>query len=657
MERTYHLFKRILVANRGEIAVRIMRTAKKMGIESVAIYTTEETEALHVEKADLKALLKGSSLNETYLNAQQIVDLAKKYHAEAVHPGYGFLAENAAFAELCGKNNIVFIGPSPKNIAMMGDKEQANNIALQCGVPLLPKIQGSRDEMLTKAPNVKFPVVIKASGGGGGKGMRIVQKPDKLSKEIDLAADEANRYFKNNLVYIEPYIQNPRHIEVQILGDTHGNIIHLYDRDCSIQRRHQKVIEEAPAPNVPDLIRNKIIDDSLKMARHINYKNAGTMEFLLTADNKHYFLEMNTRIQVEHPVSEQITGIDIVKEQILIAAGHPLAYSQDDIQICGHAIEARIYAEDPDNNFQPSFGKIKSIHIPSHPHIRIDGGSKAKDNLNPNFDPLLKKVIASGKNRKQAIDRLHDFIEDYALFGVKTNRELIFQTLSDRDFIKGNYGTSFFNKKFFKLLNEIKLKNKDIKILTAAYLLIKKKIKNKLSTEWHNAGHWRINDSYKICLEKQWIEILVLHEDEHEMQYSANQTNFSIRDTQIEENSISFILDDEYMYMHYWNDGKGLFHIQYKGLVWEISDIPERREKQHQDSLPITKTLNAPIPGRIIEISVHEGDAVKKGDLLMVLEAMKTENNIMAWTDAVISKIEVAKGQHVGLNQLLLEIE
>lgn len=659
MKKTYHQFNRILIANRGEIAVRIIKTAKEMNIETVAIYTQPEIDALHVEKADFKALLVGNTLEETYLNPTQIIQLAKRYKADAIHPGYGFLSENADFAQLCTNSNITFIGPFAEHIKLMGNKNEANAIATSCKVPLLKKIKGSLTEIIKNATSLKLPIVIKATAGGGGKGMRVVKKLSELKQELQGASSEAQRYFGDASVYVEEYIENPRHIEVQILADHHGNTVHLYERECSIQRRHQKVIEEAPAANLPSSVRQKIINDALILSKKIGYTNAGTVEFLLTPSFQHYFLEMNTRIQVEHPVTEEITGIDIVKEQIMIASGMPLSFSQDEVVIYGHAIEARIYAEDPCANFMPSFGKIIGTHIPSHPNIRIDGGAQPTENLNPNFDPLLKKVIALGKDRKQAINRLTNFLLNYALFGVESNRELIIQTLRDKDFKYGNYSTSFFETKQDYLLTKTPVLSAEIDILASAYIILKNNSKTLVDNIWNQTGYWRQLQKHQISFDGYKVNIEVLNLNNESIVIQIDDENpIEISCIRIEQNELSFIINGHHSILNYLVSKNELFYIQYEGRKRIISDKPERLKRNiDDDNKNEVKSLMAPMPGRIIEIMVKEGEKIKKGNPLMVLEAMKTENRIHAWKDTTITKVSVSKGDQVHLNQLLIETE
>ncbi|TLX72803.1 ATP-grasp domain-containing protein [Labilibacter sediminis] len=659
MKKTYHQLNRILIANRGEIAVRIIKTARQMGIKTIAIYTKDEEESLHVEKADFKALLTGDSLEETYLNAQHIVELAHKYKADAIHPGYGFLSENADFARLCSSNNITFIGPTAEQIRLMGNKEVANEIARSCKVPLLKKINGAFNEVVEKASELKLPLIIKAAAGGGGKGMRVINCLKDLPAELQRAAAEAERYFGNPSVYIEEYIENPRHIEVQVLADEHGNTVHLYERECSIQRRHQKVIEEAPAPNLPEKVRQNIINDALTLTKEIDYTSAGTVEFLLTPDMQHYFLEMNTRIQVEHPVTEEITSIDIVKEQIMIASGMPLSFTQEEVKICGHAIEARIYAEDPEDNFMPSFGKIIGTHIPSHPHIRIDGGAQATENLNPKFDPLLKKVISLANNRNLAIARLENFLLNYALFGVESNRELIIRVLKDKDFKRGEYSTSFFKNKQTHLLSKNPVKTEELEIIAGSYTILKNHFTKEHHNIWNQTGYWRQLQQHQIHFDGQSIRILInqLTTDSITLQID-NEKPFKISDIRIEQNELSFIIKGNHSIINYLVGNNMEFFIQHNGAKRMISDIPKRTKRRGDEvNESKIKTLKAPMPGKIIDILVKEGQTIKKGNPLMVLEAMKTENSIQAWKDTTITKISVNKGDQVQLYQLLIETD
>lgn len=659
MNKTTHQFKRILIANRGEIAVRIMKTAKQMGIETIAIYTNGEQEALHVKKADIKVLLQGDTLNETYLNIEQIISLAQKNYADAIHPGYGFLSENDAFATACLRNSIVFIGPSPKQIKLMGNKSEANKIAQDCNIPMLKKVEGTLDVLIKQAHSLNLPIIIKAAAGGGGKGMRIVTQLKHLNNELNIAANEALRYFGNASIYLEEYITNPRHIEVQILADQHNNCIHLFERECSIQRRHQKVIEEAPAPNLNQDVRQQIIKDALSLSKKIAYTSAGTVEFLLTPNNRHFFLEMNTRIQVEHPVSEKITGIDIVKEQIKIAMGMPLKHTQESVKANGHAIEARIYAENPEEDYSPSFGQIIETLIPNHPNIRIDGGANPNENLNPNFDPLLKKIIAHGNNRPQAIKRLKNFFKEYALFGVETNRELILETLNDKDFTNGNYSTSFFETKKELLLSPKPILINELEILSAAYLVAKNGIQKHTNNLWNKIGYWRQIQYHTIRFSTYQLNVHLLSASNNALVFKLNnKKNIELSSILIEENQLSFFLNKEQVKINYLIAENGLFYFLYKGRKRVITDKPKRKKIQTDSTnAKHINSLKSPMPARVLNVIVKVGDIIKKGDPLLVLEAMKTENTLNAWRDITITKICVAKGDHVKLNQQLIVTE
>ncbi len=650
------MIKRILIANRGEIAVRIQKTAHRLGIETIAIYTTQEELTLHTEESTYKVLLKGETLQETYLNIEQIINIAQQYQADAIHPGYGFLSENALFAKACEKANIHFIGPSSTAIQLMGNKTQANAIALKNNIPLLKKVNGTTDEMITQAKSLRLPVVIKAAMGGGGKGMRVVRSFDELQNEILRAGEEALRYFGDDTVYLEEYIENPRHIEVQILADSHGNTLHLFERECSIQRRHQKIIEEAPAINLNQGTRKKLYADAIKLAQSIHYQNAGTVEFLVTEDGQHYFLEMNTRIQVEHPVTEEITGIDIVEQQIRIAEGKTLSFSQEDLQIKNHAIEVRIYAENPMENFTPSFGTILSSHIPYQKNIRIDSGCQKNEMLNPNFDPLLKKIIATGNTRQEAIDYLRRFLEEYTLFGVETNREYIIQITKDEDFINGEISTSFCKTKQESLLKAPYRSDFETDLLLGAYW-ITKHLKNPAANSiWDKMGYWRQYAVNQIIIDEEALTTSLIEYSNHEIIFkSPNNPCLKVSSIQVEQSAINFIIHNKFVHVFFFKGDNGHFYYQHKGVKHLIIDKPTIIKKQEYNDGNNEKELKAPIPGKIIDIMVHNGHQVKKGDVLMVLEAMKTENNLIAWKDTIIENIVVEKGQQVQLQQLLLE--
>jgi acetyl-CoA carboxylase biotin carboxylase subunit len=446
------MFKKILVANRGEIAVRILRACRELGIPTVAVFSEADRNALHVRYADEAYLLGPAPSRESYLRGDKIIDIARKCGADAIHPGYGFLAEREAFAAACIEAGITFIGPKPSAIAAMGDKMTARNTVMAAGVPVVPGTEGkgsmTDEEILAMAPKIGFPLLIKASAGGGGKGMREVTSLEEMPALLASARREAESAFGDGNVYLEKLVEGARHIEIQILADQHGNVIYLGERDCSIQRRHQKLIEEAPSPFMDEELRRKMGAVAVKAAQSVEYVNAGTIEFLVDKDRNFYFLEMNTRLQVEHPVTELVTGIDIVAEQIRIARGRQLSYKQEDIHLRGHAIECRINAEDPYNGFLPSTGRVTLSIVPTGPGVRVDTSVYSGIEITPFYDPMIAKLIVWGETRGQAILRMRRALEEYRIVGVRTNIPF-HQTMMDSPrFMGGQYDTRFVEERF-----------------------------------------------------------------------------------------------------------------------------------------------------------------------------------------------------------------
>ncbi|TYA71642.1 acetyl-CoA carboxylase biotin carboxylase subunit [Seonamhaeicola marinus] len=441
--------KKILVANRGEIAIRVMKTAKKMGIKTVAVFSKVDRNAPHVKYADEAVCIGEAPSNESYLRGDKIIDVAKSLHVDGIHPGYGFLSENADFAELVEKNNITFIGPKSKAIKVMGSKLAAKETVKAYDIPMVPGI----DEAITDveeakkiARNIGFPILIKASAGGGGKGMRIVEKEDDLESQMTRAISEATSAFGDGSVFIEKYVTSPRHIEIQIMADSHGNIVHLFERECSIQRRHQKVVEEAPSSVLSPELRVKMGEAAVKVAKSCDYLGAGTVEFLLDGDHNFYFLEMNTRLQVEHPVTELITGIDLVELQIKVARGEELPIKQDDLNISGHALELRVYAEDPLNDFLPSVGNLEVYKLPTGNGIRVDNGFEEGMDIPIYYDPMLSKLITYGKTREEAILLMINAIKNYSVKGVSTTLAFGKFVCEHEAFRSGNFDTHFVKK-------------------------------------------------------------------------------------------------------------------------------------------------------------------------------------------------------------------
>ena len=443
------MFKKILIANRGEIAVRIIRACREMGIQTVAVYSEMDKEALHTQLADEAVCIGPAPSKSSYLNMNNIISATILTHAEAIHPGFGFLSENARFAEMCKECGITFIGPDPEMINLMGNKSVAKQTMNKAGVPTIPGSDGAVEtvqEALKLADGMGYPVMIKASAGGGGRGMRLVWNKEELPKLFDSAKSEAKAAFGDDTMYMEKFLENPRHIEFQIIGDEFGNVVHLGERDCSLQRRNQKVLEESPSPVMTEDLRKKMGEAAVKAAKAIRYKSAGTIEFLLDKHNNFFFMEMNTRIQVEHPVTELVTGIDLIAEQIKVAAGQKIEFKQNEIHVNGHAIECRINAEKPSENFRPSPGKITSLHLPGGYGVRLDTAVYQGYTIPPTYDSMIAKLIVHGKTRTEAIARMKRALGEFVIEGIDSNIEFQMELMDDKNFVEGNFDTQYINK-------------------------------------------------------------------------------------------------------------------------------------------------------------------------------------------------------------------
>ena len=440
------MLKKVLIANRGEIAVRIIRACREMGIRTVAVYSEADKNALHKTLADESVCIGPAPSSKSYLNIKAILEAACLTGADSIHPGFGFLSENAKFAKLCEDIGIKFIGPKYELIELLGNKSKAKETMKSAGVPVVPGSKGlikSKSQVIELAKKIKYPVILKASAGGGGRGIRIAYTEEELKKEYDIVKQEAKISFNDDSLYMEKFIENPRHIEIQILADEHGHCIYLGDRDCSIQRRNQKIMEETPSSFISDEIRNKMGEVAVKAVKEIGYSNAGTIEFLVDKNKDFYFMEMNTRVQVEHPVTEMVTGVDIIKEQIKIASGEELSYSQEDIKINGHSLEVRVNAENPSKNFMPCPGTITGLHLPGGNGIRVDTAIYDGYTVPQNYDSMLAKIIVHGKNREESIEKMKSAIAELVIEGIDTNRDFLYQILENEDFVNNNYDTSF----------------------------------------------------------------------------------------------------------------------------------------------------------------------------------------------------------------------
>ncbi|ETZ23262.1 acetyl-CoA carboxylase biotin carboxylase subunit [Pedobacter sp. V48] len=487
---------KILIANRGEIALRIMRSAREMGIKTVAVFSEADREALHVLYADEAICIGPAPSNQSYLLGEKIIEACKVTGAEAIHPGYGFLSENAGFARMVKESGLILIGPTPEAMEIMGNKLSAKAAALKYNIPMVPGTEEAItdiEEAKIRAVEVGFPILIKAAAGGGGKGMRVVEQAADFQEQMQLAVSEATSAFGDGSVFIERYVSSPRHIEIQILGDTHGNIVHLFERECSIQRRHQKVIEEAPSSILTEETRRKMGACAVDVARSVSYVGAGTVEFILDENLDFFFLEMNTRLQVEHPVTEMITGLDLVKEQIKIARGEKLSYKQEDLKINGHALELRVYAEDPENNFLPDIGVLQTYHTPKGNGVRVDDGFKQGMEIPIYYDPMIAKLITYGKNRDEAIERMIRAIDEYDITGIKTTLAFGKFVMQHTAFREGNFDTHFVSKYFSA--ESLKKEDEDEALMAAliAVVSLKKSDVIPAQNQVEVVSNWRKN--------------------------------------------------------------------------------------------------------------------------------------------------------------------
>ncbi|MEO9885501.1 MAG: acetyl-CoA carboxylase biotin carboxylase subunit [Balneola sp.] len=487
--------KKVLIANRGEIALRVIHSCKELGIKTVAVYSRPDAASPHVLHADESVFIGEAASSESYLVMDKIIDAVKKTGADAVHPGYGFLSENAAFAERCKKENIIFIGPEPKAITVMGDKTAARKLVTQLGIPTPPGLKSELkdlEEASKIADEIGYPILVKAAAGGGGKGMRIVNKKEEFESSIKAAKSEAKNAFGDDRIYIEKYLEEPRHVEFQIMADTHGNVVHVFDRECSIQRRHQKVIEEAPCALLTPELRSKMADAAIKAAKGCDYVGAGTIEFLVDKHLDFYFLEMNTRLQVEHPVTEMISGVDLVATQILVAEGKELPFTQDDLEINGHSVECRIYAEDPEDNFMPSTGKLFKHRVPTGDGIRVDSGVEEGQEITINYDPMISKLTVHGKNRQAAINKMLRALDEYEIVGCKTTIPFCEYTLRHESFVEAKYDTHFVKDHFNPEDTQSKV-NENIIALAATLLKNTESSTTEAVTSENSASDWWLN--------------------------------------------------------------------------------------------------------------------------------------------------------------------
>ncbi|WP_010661919.1 acetyl/propionyl/methylcrotonyl-CoA carboxylase subunit alpha [Marinilabilia salmonicolor] len=653
---------KILIANRGEIALRIISTAKKMGISTILPVTEAELNSLPARQADEVFIFANSNLPDTYLNAITLIDIAKKYQADAVHPGYGFLSEDAGFASAVERAGLTWIGPSPDSVAQMGNKLEARKIAEKAGVRVTKALSGSIEEILDNQEKLRYPLLIKAAAGGGGKGMKIAQNKNELKSMLKATSREALNYFGNPTVFVEEYIENPRHIEVQVLGDQYGNIVHLFERECSIQRRYQKIIEEAPSPYVHKELRGLLTSDALKLCKEINYYNAGTVEFLVDDKGEHFFLEMNTRLQVEHPVTEAITGIDLVEEQIKIAMGMPLSFSEADITMNGHAVETRIYAENALNDFSPEPGEINFIRWPEKRIARTDTFFDNSTEIQPHFDPMLAKITSWGYSREMAIKKLTASLEQTTILGVTTNLPYLREVLKTNAFNSGETTTQFTTLHKDELQRAIHPNGTDkTKLLLAGYLLWLLNFRNQSSENlFSRLGHRRWNGNYNVCFNEKTYSLSVISNKNNTLQWQVDGNLMDeIRLLSFEETGMKFSFHDREYILSWYSLSNGELMLGTGGYTYRLKPGFMFKQRGYQTNIEAIADTDivAPIPGKITAIPGHPGEIVEKGTPIVVLEAMKMENSLSATTEGTIEEILVTLNEQVKAGQLLARIK
>ncbi len=649
------MFSKILIANRGEIACRVIDTAHRLGIATVAVYSDADAGARHVEMASEAWRIGPPPARESYLAIDRIIDVARRAGAQAIHPGYGFLSENAAFADACAEAGVMFIGPPPAAIRAMGSKAAAKTLMEQAAVPLVPGYHGAAQEpalLAAEAARIGFPVLIKASAGGGGKGMRAVEAADAFPAALEGARREALAAFGDDRVLIEKYLARPRHIEIQVFADTHGNIVHLFERDCSIQRRHQKVLEEAPAPGMDPARRRAMGEAAIAAARAVGYVGAGTVEFIAEGD-AFYFMEMNTRLQVEHPVTEMITGLDLVEWQLRVADGEPLPLTQERLHIAGHAIEARIYAEDPARDFMPSVGTLAHLRQPaSGGGVRVDTGVRQGDTITAEYDPMIAKLIAHGADRTEALRRLRAALAEYEVVGVQTNLGLLRAIAADADFAAAELDTGFIGRHPAVLAAPVADATEQGSVWAAACLVVLADVPAAEAGDpwspWNDRDAWRMNgDGYQ------------------DLVFSEAGVATPVRAHLLEGGGLRLDLPGRSVLVSGQCAPDGVWRVVVDGVARRARVVRRGDELavviggvvrllRHVDPLapPRSETAGsdrviAPIPARVARVLVAPGDAVKKGAPLVVLEAMKTEITLSAPADGTVESVSHAAGEMV----------
>ena len=662
------MINKLLIANRGEIACRVIKTANTQGIKTVAVYSDADKNALHVQMADEAVYLGPSPSKKSYLRGELIIEKAKELGVDAIHPGYGFLSENAEFANLCAKNNIIFVGPPASAIEAMGSKSAAKHIMEKAGVPLVPGYHGDdQSEAVLKgaADEMGYPVLLKAAAGGGGKGMRQVWSEKEFSQALNAAKRESMASFGDDHMLVEKYLTRPRHVEIQVFCDTHGNGVYLFERDCSVQRRHQKIIEEAPAPNMSQSVREKMGEAAILAAKAINYVGAGTVEFLLDEDDSFYFMEMNTRLQVEHPVTEMITREDLVHWQLTIAEGKPLPKQQNELTLTGHAFEARIYAEDPNNEFLPSTGTLRLLRTPKENDVvRVDTGVVEGDEVSVFYDPMIAKLVVWGENREIALKRLISALGDYYIDGVSTNIDFLKRVATHPAFVAAELTTTFVEKHHDSLFSatseDAASDDTQVNIPVMALLsLLNRKVfrSDKTPSVWSTAGAWRANanhtETLTLLCNQEEVHVGVKHQrhgTEDAWELSVGDNSYNVKGKLVDSALHATI--NGYKSTFTYSDNDGVFTLFNKDTHAKFSLISASLGDDNDDNGDAN--FSAPMNGTIVAHLVEKGVLVKKGEPILVMEAMKMEHSIIAPHDGAVEEFFFNPGELVDGGATLL---
>lgn len=650
---------KILVANRGEIAVRVMRTASAMGIKTVAVYSDADKDALFVQTADEAIAIGGTHASESYLSQDKIIAAAKQTGADAIHPGYGFLSENASFSKRCKDEGIIFIGPSAESITAMGSKIGAKELMKKSGVPVVPGYNGkdqSPDTLKKEAEKIGFPILIKASAGGGGKGMRIVRKADELQHSIDAAAREAEKSFGDGSLLMEKYFDSAKHIEFQIFGDEHGNYTHFFERECSLQRRYQKVIEESPSPSLSPDLRKKMGDAAVAAAKSINYTNAGTVEFILDKEGNFYFLEVNTRLQVEHPVTEETIGLDLVRLQIEVAQGMPLQYNSSNTIQKGHSIQCRVCAEDPENNFFPATGDILVWSEPKLEGMRYDSGVKSGSKVDVFYDSLIAKVISYGASRTEAIKRMLAALDKMKILGITTNKDFLKELLQNKSFVDGSFDTKLIEREYADYKNKPAVAH--LHEMAIAAFLYNWNERNSDAVYTHSLNGWRNifyqPQFYEVATVDGNIKVEYQYKQQNTFEVNTGTIKASVQLISAKNNEVRLTVDNHQLTIAV-TVRKGEIFVQHPFAgTFRLTEVPRFIEP---GSATVKGGYSAPMPGEIIKVLVKPGEVVKSGKGLVVMSSMKMETTIEAHTDGEVEEIFVAEKSFVEANTVLLKMK